>query len=138
MAAPGKPGEAAFAQRIDPAREPGLSPEQRRLMAQVEYAQRQRALQRRLRSRNVLLALGIGAVTFGICILRGKGRVGPGGAPGPRPQLFLNSPRRRLHLLLGVAGAVPGRAGAGGGGGAGAGPGANRGRRELSPARPGP
>ncbi|NXC61923.1 COA3 factor, partial [Aleadryas rufinucha] len=38
----------------------------RRLRAQVEYAQRQRALQRRLRSRNVLLALGIGAVTFGI------------------------------------------------------------------------
>ncbi|KAL9823657.1 LOW QUALITY PROTEIN: cytochrome c oxidase assembly factor 3 homolog, mitochondrial [Geothlypis trichas] len=66
MAAPGEPGEAAFARRIDPAREPGLSPEQRRLMAQVEYAQRQRALQRRLRSRNVLLALGIGAVTFGI------------------------------------------------------------------------
>ncbi|XP_058713910.1 cytochrome c oxidase assembly factor 3 homolog, mitochondrial [Poecile atricapillus] len=67
MAAPGQPGEAAaFARRIDPAREPGLSPEQRRLMAQVEYAQRQRVLQRRLRSRNVLLALGIGAVTFGI------------------------------------------------------------------------
>nr|XP_054505630.1 cytochrome c oxidase assembly factor 3 homolog, mitochondrial [Agelaius phoeniceus] len=73
MAAPREPGEAAFARRIDPAREPGLSPEQRRLMAQVEYAQRQRALQRRLRSRNVLLALGIGAVTFGICILRGRG-----------------------------------------------------------------
>ncbi|XP_038019196.1 cytochrome c oxidase assembly factor 3 homolog, mitochondrial [Motacilla alba alba] len=66
MAAPGEPGEAAFARRIDPAREPGLSPEQRRLMAQVEHAQRQRALQRRLRSRNVLLALGIGAVTLGI------------------------------------------------------------------------
>ncbi|NXU80313.1 COA3 factor, partial [Oreotrochilus melanogaster] len=60
------PGEAAFAQRIDPAREPGLSPEQRRLMAQVEQAQRYRALRRRLRSRNALLALGIGAVTFGI------------------------------------------------------------------------
>ncbi|XP_030321691.1 cytochrome c oxidase assembly factor 3 homolog, mitochondrial [Calypte anna] len=67
MAAPREPGgEAAFAQRIDPAREPGLSPEQRRLMAQVEQAQRYRALQRRLRSRNALLALGIGAVTFGI------------------------------------------------------------------------
>lgn len=77
MAAPGEPGEAAFARRIDPSREPGLSPEQRRLMAQVEYAQRQRALQRRLRSRNVLLALGIGAVTFGICILGGRAR--PGG-----------------------------------------------------------
>ncbi|XP_050767929.1 cytochrome c oxidase assembly factor 3 homolog, mitochondrial [Gymnogyps californianus] len=67
MAAPREPGgEAAFARRIDPAREPGLSPEQRLLMAQVERAQRQRALQRRLRGRNVLLALGIGAVTFGI------------------------------------------------------------------------
>ncbi|XP_010583930.1 cytochrome c oxidase assembly factor 3 homolog, mitochondrial [Buteo buteo] len=67
MAAPGEPGgEAAFARRIDPVREPGLSPEQRLFMAQVERAQRQRALQRRLRSRNALLALGIGAVTFGI------------------------------------------------------------------------
>uniref|UniRef100_A0A8C3DEV9 Uncharacterized protein n=1 Tax=Corvus moneduloides TaxID=1196302 RepID=A0A8C3DEV9_CORMO len=88
MAAPGESGEAAaFARRIDPAREPGLSPEQRRLMAQVEHAQRQRALQRRLRSRNVLLALGIGAVTFGICILRGRGRVGPGGS-GAAPAAF--------------------------------------------------
>ncbi|KAM6107927.1 cytochrome c oxidase assembly factor 3 homolog, mitochondrial [Pterocles gutturalis] len=67
MAAPGEPGrEAAFARRIDPAREPGLSPQQRQLMAQVERAQRQRALQRRLRGRNTLLALGIGAVALGI------------------------------------------------------------------------
>ncbi|NXS61229.1 COA3 factor, partial [Brachypteracias leptosomus] len=67
MAAPREPGgEAAFARRIDPSREPGLSPGQRQLMAQVERAQRQRALQRRLRGRNVLLALGIGAVAFGI------------------------------------------------------------------------
>ncbi|KAM6233686.1 cytochrome c oxidase assembly factor 3 homolog, mitochondrial [Spheniscus humboldti] len=70
MAAPREPGgeaaAAAFARRIDPAREPGLSPEQRLLMAQVERAQRQRALQRRLRGRNALLALGIGAVAFGI------------------------------------------------------------------------
>ncbi|NXS13385.1 COA3 factor, partial [Neodrepanis coruscans] len=58
--------EAAVARRIDPAREPGLSPEQRRLMAQVELAQRHRVLQRRLRGRNTLLALGIGAVTLGI------------------------------------------------------------------------
>uniref|UniRef100_H0YX31 Uncharacterized protein n=1 Tax=Taeniopygia guttata TaxID=59729 RepID=H0YX31_TAEGU len=85
MAAPNEPGQAEFARRIDPAREPGLSPEQRRLMAQVEHAQRQRALQRRLRSRNVLLALGIGAVTFGICILRGT--VGPGGS-GAAPAAF--------------------------------------------------
>ncbi|NWR63386.1 COA3 factor, partial [Bucorvus abyssinicus] len=59
-------GEAPFGRRIDPSREPGLSPQQRQLMAQVEGAQRQRALQRRLRGRNVLLALGVGAVAFGI------------------------------------------------------------------------
>uniref|UniRef100_A0A8B9F2L9 Cytochrome c oxidase assembly factor 3 n=1 Tax=Amazona collaria TaxID=241587 RepID=A0A8B9F2L9_9PSIT len=61
--ATGKSGvsPAAFAQRIDPRREPGLSPEQRLHMEQVE-----RALRRRLRGRNVLLALGIGAVTAGI------------------------------------------------------------------------
>ncbi|NXP56026.1 COA3 factor, partial [Heliornis fulica] len=59
-------GEAAFARRIDPAREPGLSPQQRLLMEQVERAQRRRALQRRLRGRNGLLALCIGAVTLGI------------------------------------------------------------------------
>ncbi|XP_069733425.1 cytochrome c oxidase assembly factor 3 homolog, mitochondrial [Phaenicophaeus curvirostris] len=59
-------GEAAFARRIDPQREPGLSPEQRRLMAQVELAQRQRALRRRLRSRNALLAAVVGAVAVGI------------------------------------------------------------------------
>ncbi|NWR88559.1 COA3 factor, partial [Furnarius figulus] len=63
---PEEPGAAAFAKRIDPAQEPGLSPEQRRHMAQVERAQRQRVLQRRLRGRNTLLALGIGAVTLGI------------------------------------------------------------------------
>lgn len=80
MAAPGEPGgEVPFARRIDPVREPGLSPEQRLFMAQVERAQRQRALQRRLRSRNALLALGIGAVTLGICILRDRGGAGPGG-----------------------------------------------------------
>ncbi|NWH69004.1 COA3 factor, partial [Geococcyx californianus] len=67
MAAPQEPGgEAAFARRIDPEREPGLSPEQRRLMAQVELAQRQRALQRRLRGRNILLAIGVGAMAVGI------------------------------------------------------------------------
>uniref|UniRef100_A0A8B9PHW0 Cytochrome c oxidase assembly factor 3 n=1 Tax=Apteryx owenii TaxID=8824 RepID=A0A8B9PHW0_APTOW len=59
-------GEAAVARRIDPAREPGLSPEQRRLMAEVERAQRQRALRRRLRGRNALLGIGIGAVVLGI------------------------------------------------------------------------
>uniref|UniRef100_A0A8B9MF73 COA3 factor n=1 Tax=Accipiter nisus TaxID=211598 RepID=A0A8B9MF73_9AVES len=87
---PGRPirpgGEVPFARRIDPVREPGLSPEQRLFMAQVERAQRQRALQRRLRSRNALLALSIGAVTFGICILRDRGGAGRGG--GGRARYF--------------------------------------------------
>ncbi|NWT06696.1 COA3 factor, partial [Mionectes macconnelli] len=91
MAAPEEPGAAAaFARRIDPAREPGLSPEQRRLMAQVEHAQRQRVLQRRLRGRNTLLALGIGALTLGICILRG--RAGAGGRWGPARCFSLTPP----------------------------------------------
>ncbi|XP_025900370.1 cytochrome c oxidase assembly factor 3 homolog, mitochondrial [Nothoprocta perdicaria] len=59
-------GEAEVARRIDPAREPGLSAEQRRLMERVERAQRQRALQRRLRGRNALLGLSIGALVMGI------------------------------------------------------------------------
>ncbi|NXX20151.1 COA3 factor, partial [Podargus strigoides] len=64
---PQEPGaEAPFARRIDPSQEPGLSPGQRLLMAQVERAQRQRALQRRLRGRNALLAIGVGAVALGI------------------------------------------------------------------------
>ncbi|NWI16987.1 COA3 factor, partial [Crypturellus soui] len=59
-------GAAEVARRIDPAREPGLSPEQRRFMEGVERAQRQRALQRRLRGRNALLGIGIGALVLGI------------------------------------------------------------------------
>ncbi|NWV01701.1 COA3 factor, partial [Upupa epops] len=58
--------QVPFARRIDPSREPGLSPEQRQFMAQVEFAQQRRALQRRLRGRNVMLALGIGAIVTGI------------------------------------------------------------------------
>lgn len=91
------PREAAVAQRIDPAREPGLSPEQRRFMAQVELAQRQRALQKRLRGRNVLLALGIGAVTAGICILQGREGTGRGlgvcGGSRCAPGALLNAPQ---------------------------------------------
>ncbi|OXB70420.1 UNVERIFIED_CONTAM: hypothetical protein H355_003993 [Colinus virginianus] len=69
MAAPQEPGGgAAFSRRADAERErdPGLSPERRRLTAQMERAQRYRAFQRQLRGRNVLLALGIGAVTAAI------------------------------------------------------------------------
>ncbi|KAG6929852.1 cytochrome c oxidase assembly factor 3 [Chelydra serpentina] len=61
MAAPREPG--GDAKRIDPAREP----EQRRVMQRAEEALRQRGLQRRrLRGRNVLTGLGIGAVVLGI------------------------------------------------------------------------
>ncbi|XP_026510563.1 cytochrome c oxidase assembly factor 3 homolog, mitochondrial [Terrapene carolina triunguis] len=69
MAAPREPGRgsgAAFAKRIDPAREPELSAEQRRVTQRAEEALRQRALQRRLRGRNLLTGLGIGAVVLGI------------------------------------------------------------------------
>ncbi|XP_050790639.1 cytochrome c oxidase assembly factor 3 homolog, mitochondrial [Gopherus flavomarginatus] len=64
MAAPREPGrdsEAAFAKRIDPAREPELSAEQRRVTQRAEEA-----LRRRLRGRNLLTGLGIGAVVLGI------------------------------------------------------------------------
>ncbi|KAM9112715.1 cytochrome c oxidase assembly factor 3 homolog, mitochondrial [Pangshura tecta] len=69
MAAPREPGrdsEAPFAKRIDPAREPELSAEQRRVVQRAEEALRQRGLQRRLRGRNLLTGLGIGAVVLGI------------------------------------------------------------------------
>ncbi|XP_030397031.1 cytochrome c oxidase assembly factor 3 homolog, mitochondrial [Gopherus evgoodei] len=69
MSAPREPGrdsEAAFAKRIDPAREPELSAEQRRVMQRAEEALRRRGLQRRLRGRNLLTGLGIGAVALGI------------------------------------------------------------------------
>lgn len=81
-----EPGrEAAFARRIDPRQEPGLSPQQRLHMEQVE-----RALRSRLRGRNVLLALGIGAVTVGICILRGRG--GDRDRSAPLPLFSLTHP----------------------------------------------
>uniref|UniRef100_A0A8C3J2P0 Cytochrome c oxidase assembly factor 3 n=1 Tax=Calidris pygmaea TaxID=425635 RepID=A0A8C3J2P0_9CHAR len=96
--------EAAFARRIDPAREPGLSPEQRQLMAQVERAQRYRALQRRLRSRNTLMALGIGAVVFGICILRaGAGGEREGGRAGAAAAVFLNTAPRDGYTFYSVS-----------------------------------
>ncbi|TFK10701.1 intraflagellar transport protein 25-like protein [Platysternon megacephalum] len=69
MAAPREPGrdsEAAFAKRIDPARDPELSAEQRRVMQRAEEALRQRTLHRRLRGRNALTGLSIAAVALGI------------------------------------------------------------------------
>ncbi|XP_019361210.1 PREDICTED: cytochrome c oxidase assembly factor 3 homolog, mitochondrial isoform X1 [Gavialis gangeticus] len=66
MATPPGPREDGVAKQIDPARDPGLSAEQRRLVQNVEHAHQQRVMQRRLRGRNVLLALGIGSITLGI------------------------------------------------------------------------
>ncbi|KAM7137682.1 cytochrome c oxidase assembly factor 3 homolog, mitochondrial [Macrochelys suwanniensis] len=57
MAAPREPG--GDSKRMEPAR----SAEQRRVMQRAEEA---RGLQRRLRGRNVLTGLGIGAVVLGI------------------------------------------------------------------------
>ncbi|XP_074796503.1 cytochrome c oxidase assembly factor 3 homolog, mitochondrial [Natator depressus] len=56
MAAPREPGGGA--QRTEP--------EPRRVVQRAEGALRQRALQRRLRGRNLLTGLGIGAVVLGI------------------------------------------------------------------------
>ncbi|CAM5178836.1 unnamed protein product [Eretmochelys imbricata] len=58
MAAPREPGGGA--QRTEP------EPEPRRVVQRAEGALRQRALQRRLRGRNLLTGLGIGAVVLGI------------------------------------------------------------------------
>ncbi|CAM4635467.1 cytochrome c oxidase assembly factor 3 homolog, mitochondrial [Lepidochelys kempii] len=60
MAAPREPGGGA--QRTEPEPEP----EPRRVVQRAEGALRQRALQRRLRGRNLLTGLGIGAVVLGI------------------------------------------------------------------------
>ncbi|CAM4688572.1 unnamed protein product [Lepidochelys olivacea] len=56
MAAPREPGGGA--QRTEP------EPEPRRVVQRAEGALRQRALQRRLRGRNLLTGLGIGAVVL--------------------------------------------------------------------------
>ncbi|KYO46453.1 cytochrome c oxidase assembly factor 3-like protein, mitochondrial [Alligator mississippiensis] len=66
METPPGPREEVVSKRIDPARDPDLSVEQRRIIQSLEYAQQQRAMQRRLRGRNALLALGIGSITLGI------------------------------------------------------------------------
>ncbi|XP_029430024.1 cytochrome c oxidase assembly factor 3 homolog, mitochondrial [Rhinatrema bivittatum] len=61
----GRESSASFARRVDPASE-RLSPEQREFMRQAETAQWQRGVARRLRGRNVLTGLTIGAVVLGI------------------------------------------------------------------------
>ncbi|XP_038241111.1 cytochrome c oxidase assembly factor 3 homolog, mitochondrial [Dermochelys coriacea] len=60
MAAPREPGGGAKRPEPEP------SAEQRRVMQRAEEALRPRALQRRLRGRNLLTGLGIGAVVLGI------------------------------------------------------------------------
>ncbi|KFO28547.1 cytochrome c oxidase assembly factor 3 homolog, mitochondrial [Fukomys damarensis] len=59
-----KDGKAPFAQRIDPTREK-LTPAQLHFMRQVQLAQWQKTLPQR-RTRNVVTALGIGALVLGI------------------------------------------------------------------------
>ncbi|XP_003942789.1 cytochrome c oxidase assembly factor 3 homolog, mitochondrial [Saimiri boliviensis] len=59
-----KPGEAQFAQRIDPTRDK-LTPEQLHFMRQVQLAQWQKALPQR-RTRNIVTGLGFGALALAI------------------------------------------------------------------------
>lgn len=62
-----KESKAPFATRIDPTKE-GLSQEQINFIRQVELQQWQKKTQK-LRTRNVVTGLAIGALVMGICIL---------------------------------------------------------------------
>lgn len=62
-----KEGNAPFATRIDPTKE-GLSPEQLHYIRQIELEQWKKKTQK-LRTRNVVTGLAIGALVLGICIL---------------------------------------------------------------------
>lgn len=62
-----KESGAPFATRIDPMKE-GLSPEQIHFIRQVELEQWRKKTQK-LRTRNVVTGLAIGALVLGICIL---------------------------------------------------------------------
>lgn len=62
----GKP-EGEFARRIDPTKD-NLSREQLQFIRQAELAQWRKKSQK-LRSRNVITGLAIGALVMGICIL---------------------------------------------------------------------
>lgn len=62
-----KEPKAPFATRIDPTKE-GLSQEQINFIRQVELQQWQKKTQK-LRTRNVVTGLAIGALVMGICIL---------------------------------------------------------------------
>ena len=62
-----KESDARFATRIDPTKE-GLSQEQIHFIRQVELEQWKKKTQK-LRTRNVVTGLAIGALVLGICIL---------------------------------------------------------------------
>lgn len=64
---PKEPG-AAYATRIDPSKEEGLSKEQIHFIRQVELEQWKKKTHK-LRTRNVVTGLAIGALVLGICIL---------------------------------------------------------------------
>lgn len=63
-----KDSGAAYATRIDPSKEEGLSKEQVHFIRQVELEQ-WRKKTHKLRTRNVVTGLAIGALVLGICIL---------------------------------------------------------------------
>ncbi|KAM8730639.1 cytochrome c oxidase assembly factor 3 homolog, mitochondrial isoform X2 [Acanthopagrus latus] len=65
--------KAPFATRIDPTKE-GLSQEQINFIRQVELQQWQKKTQK-LRTRNVVTGLAIGALVMGICILAERSSV---------------------------------------------------------------
>ncbi|XP_028332378.1 cytochrome c oxidase assembly factor 3 homolog, mitochondrial isoform X2 [Gouania willdenowi] len=62
-----KKSDAPYATRVDPTKEP-LSPEQQHFIRQVELEQWKRRTVR-LRGRNAVTGLAIGALVLGICIL---------------------------------------------------------------------
>ncbi len=64
---PKEPNNAPFATRIDPTKE-GLSREQMYYIRQVELEQWKKKTQK-LRTRNVVTGIAIGALVLGICIL---------------------------------------------------------------------
>ena len=63
-----KEGNARFATRIDPTKE-DLSQHQLNYIRQIEVEQWKKKTQQKLRARNVVTGLAIGALVLGICIL---------------------------------------------------------------------
>ncbi|XP_073346349.1 cytochrome c oxidase assembly factor 3 homolog, mitochondrial isoform X2 [Pagrus major] len=82
-----KESKAPFATRIDPTKE-ALSQEQIHFIRQIELEQWKKKTQK-LRTRNVVTGLAIGALVMGICILAKRTSVNT----------------RRLHVFLSLPGA---------------------------------